>query len=352
MPRTKHKRPPPKTRRARGTGAFFWSNTLKLYIGRVKVGAKVVERRAPTVGALNAKLAAIAPPGPTTTVAEWAERWFASHGGRGSTKSDYRRTLDQFVLPTLGHLRVADLTAHDIEAASRRWATEFGTLTANTLRKNMGQFQACLEDARRARLITENPARDAKRPRAKKIKIDPFTPEELLAIVLAPDSGVYALLASTGCRLGEALALDVADLDVDTGWVSISKTYTRKHGTRPPKSENGVRTVRLPRQALAAVGACVGGRKSGPLFMSRTGKRREHSVVRSTFRVLLKRLGIRYRYPHQMRHGVATMWVSRGVPIGDVAKRLGDSILTVIRTYVHPSGADPTDATEAAWGGR
>jgi integrase len=343
-------------RRAKGTGAHFWSKTLQLYVGRIWVGGKRYERRAATVAELNTKLEAIRPPGPTTTVREWWERWISNLSVRPSTLADYRHTGERYVIPTLGSFRVSDLTSHDVESAVARWANmprknRSGGLTGNTARKNLRQFRGCMEAARRARLIPFNPVRDARGPRAKKVRTDPFTPDELLAIATAPGAGIYALLASIGCRLGEAIALDVGDLDPASGIISITKTHDAKHGTRPPKSENGVRTVRVPRQALPVVIACVGTRKRGPLFPNKGGGRREHSSVRYGFRSLLKRLGLRYRSPHQLRHGLASLWVSRGVGLAEVAARIGDSLAMVVKTYVHPlDDVDPTDATEAAWG--
>ena len=354
--RPKTKRPPPKPRRARGTGPFFWSPSLKLYVGRVKVGTKpdgrphYVERRAATQEELLRKLGQVQPPGPKTTLAEWVERWFASVSIRDSSRRDYRHTFDYFVLPALGTRAVRDLTTHDVERMMRAWTS----LGPNTARKNLAHLRVCLEDARRARLIAENPARDARPPKARRVVIDPFSPEELRTIITTPGAGLFAAMASVGCRLGEALALDVGDWNRTTGELSITKTYDAKHGVRRPKSENGIRTVRVPALAIPAIEAAIGKRTAGPLFHAK-GKpktRRAHAAVRNSWKAFLRKLGLRYRRTHQLRQSVATVWVSKGVPVGDVAKKLGDSVATVIKTYIHPFGTDPTDAMEAALAGR
>ncbi len=343
---------PRKPRGPRGAGSIYpnrggWRG--KVLIGKKPDGKPhYVYRWARTQTALMEKLKAVRPPGPQTTVAEWAERWLASSTARGSTRADLRHTLDRFVIPSLGHIRLIDLTPWGIENAIRTWAKPAGTLSANTLRKNLGQLSTCLEAARRAKIIQENPAADARRPRPAKITIDPFTAEELARIIAADEAGIFALLAGVGCRIGEALALDVGDFSPATGEISITKTYDRRHGTRPPKSENGIRTVRIPKQALPAVKRAIGKRKTGPLFTNRHGCRREHQSTRTLFKRLLARLGIRYRKPHQLRHGVASVWVGRGVPLADVAAKLGDSLQMVVKTYVHPLGVDPTDALEQA----
>ena len=345
-------KPQPAQRRAKGTGSIFWNAKRKRYVGRVPMGRNLdgsthyVTVSDPSEAGCAAKMRDAKQPGPRTTVAEWSERWFKELTIRDSSRDDYRHTLDQFILPTLGHLPVAGLTAHQVEAAVKRWTDRTGP---NTTRKNFGILRNCLEAARRAGLIVANPAKDARRPRPKKSHVDPFTAAELDRIIQA-GSGIFVLLASIGCRIGEALALDVPDLNRQTGWVSITKTYTRKHGIRRPKSENGIREVRIPHQALPVIHAAAGARTHGPLFLSRAGQRGEHRAIRYQWVTLLRKLGYRYRRLHQLRHSVATIWVSNGVPVMDVAKRLGDTVEVVVKTYLHATGADPTEAMERALG--
>lgn len=47
-----------------------------------------------------------------------------------------------------------------------------------------------------------------------------------------------------------------------------------------------------------------------------------------------------------------TALVAGGVPLGDVAKYLGDSVQVVVRTYTHASGTDPADTIEGVLGSR
>lgn len=334
-----------KTRRAKGSGAHFWSPALQLYVGRVTVGGRRFERRAKTVAALNDKLAAVRPPGPTTTVKELSARWLGDLAVRDSTKDDYADTVARFIVPHLGSRRVCDLTTHDVNAAVQRWR-----VGANTTRKNMAHLAAFLEYARRAKLLGENPARDARRPKPKKVVVDPFTPEELLRIIHEPKAGPVVLMAAIGCRVGEALALDVADFDKASGLVGITKTYSKKHGLRAPKSENGVRTVRVPEPALAIIATSIGSRKRGPLFPAKHGGRRVHSTVQVAWRALLTRLGIRKRPKHQLRHTWASHAIAMGYGIGDVAAALGDSPATILATYCRPTGADLAEGFEKMFG--
>lgn len=346
-PRTK------RTRRARGTGSIFYDRGRNLWVARVPAGrlasgrTRYREVSAPTQAEVVERLRELKPPAPDTTVREWCERWYSSLSVRASTKYLYRSSLDNHILPALGHRRAADLTAHDIEDAIRSWLLRIGS---NTVRKVVAHLRASLEAARRAKLIVENPARDARKPRASKTRINPFTAVELAAIIDASTSRaldcIFAPLAAVGLRLGEAIALDVTDFDREARTLSITRTFDLVHGMRPAKSENSIRTVRLPADAIPAVVLAAGGRRSGVLFASKTGHRRSHSRVRDQWRLFLSRLGIAYRSPHQLRHSVATHWIAAGVGVGDVARDLGDTVETVVKTYVHETGADTAAVME------
>lgn len=332
-------------RRVRGTGSIFYSEAFGLWIGRVPVGrvnGRIIyrERRDETQAGLLKKLDGLRLPGPTTTVAEWVERWHNSLSVRSSTSADYRHTIDKYIVPSLGGIPIKDLTPFHIEHAAREWSASLGP---NTVRKNLGQLATCMEAARKARLITENPAADARRPKAKRVQIDPFSPDELAMIIagakLSRGCTIFALLASTGLRLGEALALDVTDYNAAAGTVAITKTYSRRHGLGPPKSENGNRTIRVPSEPFAI---CRPRKRTGPLFPTPEGVRRQHTAVSKSWRAMLKRLGLRYRNPHQCRHSVITAMISGGVPIADVAKYVGDTVEVIVKRYLHATGVDPS----------
>lgn len=342
-----------KRRRARGTGTIF--ERAGQWVARVPVGkypgggTRYVEVRAATQAECVERMKDVAPPGPDTTVSQWCERWLAQQHVRPSTLGDRRHTVDRWIVPQLGAHRVCELTAGQIERVVNGWTTG-----PNTTRKNLRTLRTCLEAARRAGLCEANPARDVRGPKAKRRQVTPFAPRELAAIIAAatrPTDAVHALLAATGCRLGEALGLNVEDYDTATGALTIRRTYDARHGEREPKSENGRRTIRVPEVARPAVLRAIGTRTRGPLFAAdgTVGKgRRQHTPVRQAWAVFLRRLGMPYRSPHQLRHSVATALVSAGVPLGDVARYLGDSVQVIVSTYLHATGSDVCAALDAA----
>lgn len=350
-----------KGRRARGTGTIFFHRGKGRWVGRKAVGrtpagrTRYAERWGATQAEVVRKLEAAGPPGPNVTVGQWAERWLENHPGRASTKEGYRKGVARIV-KHLGAVRVRDLTPSRVEAFAA--AAGRDGLHVNTVRKTLGELHNLLGAAVRDGLIPSNPVAAARKPKGVRKEIDPLGPPDLLRVMGAATDWAggpaftIALLAGCGCRVGEALALDVPDFDPAAGTVAITKTYDFDHGTRPPKSKNSVRTIRVPAPALSALVAAAGGRKSGPLFLTRDGNRVHVERVRDVWGRVLKRLGLRFRNVHQMRHSVATALVSAGEPLGDVAAYLGDTVESIVKHYVHRAGTDPAATLERLYGGR
>jgi integrase len=289
------------------------------------------------------RLAEAGPPGPDVTVGQWADRWLAGLSVKPATRKGYNWSLSH-IRPHLGSVRLRDLTPTRVERFAADLARE--GLSPNSIKKAVNELQVMLGGAVRDGVIDRNPAQLARKPRGERKKIHPFTPAELADIISLSCQSVawapLALLAATGCRQGEALALDVSDVDFAAGTVSITKTFDRRCGIGTPKSANGVRTIRVPAPALPALELAAGGRKAGPLFESGHGNRRSRDILQKAWLRVLKRLKLKRRNLHQLRHTFATLSIANGYGVGDVAKYIGDAPATVYLTYCHPSGQDPS----------
>lgn len=330
---------PKKTRRARGTGSIFPDARRGGYRAKVKIGrypngtTRYTEVHGATQGEVVEKMKLVLPPGPTTTLAQWAQRWLETAPVREQTRDLYRDSVaNRF--PALGHVLVAKVTPFDVEQVARTWAAS--GLAPNTVRKHLAHLQSCFAAAERADLVTRNPVKIARKPAGAAPDIDPLTPVELKTILAtaasAPKTRRLAVMAATGCRIGEALALLPAAFDATTGLLTISETATRQHGHGVPKSKRSSRTIRAPKKVHAALAAL--------------GDSYTYTTALRHWNKLLAELGIRARGPHQARHSVATHMLARGVPMGDVAKYLGDTPATIIARYMHASGVEPCDVLD------
>jgi integrase len=352
----------PKGRRARGTGTIFPATRRgkPVWIGRKPVGrtatGKTVykEVRGATQAEVVKRLAEAGPPKQDITVGAWVARWFATLQLKPRTVMNYRDDFDRHILPALGHLRVADVKPSHVEALAVTLANK--GLGTNSVRKALIHARIAFNAAVRDELISRNPVSLARKPKAVPKDVDPFSPVELAGIIEAAGAQLWdrpiALLAACGCRVGEALALDVTDFDPAAHTISITRTYHKVAGLGPPKTPQSVRTIRVPDVVLPVLAAAVAGRKTGPLFVTTNDTRRNHELVFNAWAGVVKRVGLRYRNVHQMRHSVATALIAEGVPITDVAAYLGDKTETIVKTYLHPTKSDPADALDRLYGGR
>jgi len=83
---------------------------------------------------------------------------------------------------------------------------------------------------------------------------------------------LFALLAGTGLRIGEALGLKIgAHLSGDFSTITVSQSVWRS-SVQTPKTDNAVREVDIPTSLAALLKVSVGGRTSGFLFQSESGR--------------------------------------------------------------------------------
>ena len=65
---------------------------------------------------------------------------------------------------------------------------------------------------------------------------------------------MFHLLAYTGLRIGEALALKWSDIDLDNGTLKVSKTLSKGKNNslvvNPPKTNSGYRSIELTSQTI------------------------------------------------------------------------------------------------------
>jgi integrase len=83
---------------------------------------------------------------------------------------------------------------------------------------------------------------------------------------------LFALLAGTGLRIGEALGLKIGDhLSGDFSTIRVRQSVWRG-SVQTPKTDNAVREIDLPSSLAAFLKASVGGRTSGFLFQTESGR--------------------------------------------------------------------------------
>lgn len=159
------------------------------------------------------------------------------------------------------------------------------------------------------------------------------------------DRAMLQLLYATGLRVGEMVALNVADVDETAGIVA---TYGRGKSRQVPIGSGPAAEVlreylEKGRPALARahdVGASladeVGSREAAeqnPLFLNHRGQR----LTRQGFWLILKgyarSVGLEDVTPHTLRHSFAAQKIDSGADVRDLQKMLGHASLSTTQVY-------------------
>ena len=286
------------------------------------------------------------------TLAWWAARWLdtVAHRVRPATLRSYRQIMAGHILPALGSWPLADLRPGDVE----RWTASMDErgLRPSTIALSRRVLAACLADAERDGKAPRNAARLARAPKVEgTTRRRTLTAAEARALLdLAADDAEAGLLVTlalgTGARVGELLALDWADVDLESGTVSIHGSRSRS-GVGPTKSRRGVRIVALPSFALEALRAET--RRDGPVVSYADGRPITPERAGERWRTLRARGGLDGLRFHDLRGTYATLALARGVPAKALADVLGHDPAVLLRTYAGPI-ENGRDAIAAAIG--
>jgi integrase len=307
---------------------------------------------------------------------EYLETWLAGLRVAPSTLASYRKNVRLHMTPYIGALPLASLTPARIAALYRTLETSGRAdhrqgegLSARTVRYVATILRAALAEAVAAGMLARNPAdpERAKPPTAKEARapeMHPWSAAQLTAFLVWSAKGsqlhpAWWMLAMTGMRRGELLALRWRDLDLEAGTASVRRSVgvVRVKGQgatiaegptksgRPrvidldPATITLLRAHRRERGAMALQLA----RDGAVVFGDHEGRHRHPERFSRMFSETLarcaKQLGdtappvIRL---HDLRHTHATLMLAKGEPVKVVSERLGHASPTVtLSVYAH-----------------
>jgi integrase len=207
------------------------------------------------------------------TLYDFANEWIDRYQGRGrrgfrpNTRDEYRRLLEQYTLRYFpAKRRLTEITPSEV-AGFVAWLCneekQGAALSDSTVRNALTPLRACLATAVREGLLRSNPSRDVDlpfRPTAEESEAEEvraMSKDELtLLLELIPLrwQSFFRLLAGTGVRVSEALALQWRHLDLDGSrpQVKVRRAIVRGR-TEPPKSRHGKREVPLEHSLVLAL---------------------------------------------------------------------------------------------------
>lgn len=300
----------------------------------------------------------------TDTLDQYLSAWLEAvkPGLKASTWTVYARMIRHQIHDALGDVPLADL----------QWKHVKDYLTSKIASKKtktniLSVLRTALDDAVDDELLTHNPLAGRKVRRGdsepKVDEIDPFSADERQAIIGACTGQARNLIQFafwTGMRISEICALDWGDVDWVGKRVYVQRALTLSSDKpETTKTAAGRRFVKLLPDALTALTdqkahTYLAGNE---IFQNpRTGERwaGDQPIRLGIWQRIIRKAGVRYRYPYQMRHTYASMMLQAGEPVMWVSQQLGHtSWAFTARTYSRWVSLDAPDAGEKAaamWG--
>ena len=287
---------------------------------------------------------------------------------REKTKAYYRNYIDNHIIPSLGKIPLEKLTTIQIQKfyndlqkngrVQRYQHIELKDkgLSVRVVRGIHTLLSNCLEQAVTERLILVNPAKGCRLPKLEKKEMKILPQEKIGAYLMEADKrgllAAFYLELTTGLRRGELLALLWTDLDVENKTISVTKQVNRINGklvVSQPKTQNSIRTLAIPQQAVDLLVAEHQKHPSNPyLFPSpKTGTMFDPDSFRHTHDKILKTIGAEHIRFHDLRHTFATLSLKNGVDVKTLSGALGHySAGFTLSTYTHATSEMKWDAAE------
>jgi integrase len=288
------------------------------------------------------------------TFAAYAADWVDTFAGRSSrgirpeTRADYKRNLERNGTPFFGRMRLSEIEPRDV----RRFVASMQArgVSPNTVRLAVSPVRVLLATAVEDGLIRSNPCAVIRLATGRAdLEGDEsggaraLTPAEYARLLeKLPEERrlLVRVLAETGLRIGELLALTWGDVDLGQNRIHVRRrTYRGK--LAPPKSRYGRRTVPVTADLARALWQTHRASRyaldADPVFPSTTGGRLDPGNLHGrVLKPAARAAKVEWVGFHTLRHTCATELFRRGLNAKQVQVWLGHhSPAFTLTTYVH-----------------
>ena len=289
------------------------------------------------------------------TFHEYADIYLAHCTIKPSTKSDYISLLKCHILPKFGKIQIDKISRLDVKNFLRdKLQSGLTTSTVNHIKACVSNvFDAAFDDDS----IPKNPAYNMRRiagtsqeSHTSAVKPRFLTKDELSSLLdtfmkYRPEHyPLCLLLARTGMRIGEAVALQWTDFDFEKRTIKVRRAKARSI-IDTPKSGKG-RNVDMSSQLCEVMkqlrmdsvsGSIRTGKRSKWVFPGKISETMDATAWRRrVFDIMVRKAGLEKMRVHDLRHTYASLALAGGQPLIWIQHQLGHhSIQITADTYSH-----------------
>lgn len=192
-------------------------------------------------------------------------------------------------------------------------------------------------------LVDTHIVRQVAPPRPERRAIKPHTRAEFEQLLQAcqgrqavRDRAILLLLLDTGMRAGELCGIRLTQINLASRSVLVMGKGSKE------------RYLKYSPETAEAIRAYLGPRKTGPLFLSDTGRPLDRHALRLMIGRVGERAGLIGCHPHRLRHTFAVQFLRNGGNIYILRAALGHSTLAMALRYLDLSQADLDSAMDHA----
>jgi len=266
-----------------------------------------------------------------------SEKRYSAH-----TLSNYQRDLSQFI--TFLQYRAVDALDNvnsqhirDFSAQQHRRG-----LNGRSIQRQLSAVRGWFRFLQREQQLPHNPAEAVRAPKSGKYLPETLDPEQLSQLLHSEtsdnglrirDLAVFELIYSSGLRLSECHAMNLADVDLDAQQIRVTGKGAKQ------------RYVPVGRMAVQALQRWlkvrtqwmpVNGEQTMALFLSQRGQRLARRSIQARLKQLLLEQGIhQHASPHTLRHSFASHMLESSADLRAVQELLGHADISTTQVYTH-----------------
>ncbi len=290
------------------------------------------------------------------TYREVYEKWFAlySLSVKASTAISVKSVFDNHILPEIGENTIDAITIDMVQALVLEWRTK-----VKTYRNIKIQMSRVFDYAIRMEYLRRNPCKHIIMPKPIEYKNEKFKfwhkdeLKEFLEIIKKSEDFkwyvFFRLLAFSGMRKGEALALTWDDINFEDAEIEINKTLSKSFKDNKfidsPKTKSSNRSIDIDEKTLDVLVELkkrrlkIGKRKNRNIVFYNGNLEYYHpSQPLKVLQRIIKKHQLSPITVHGLRHTHCSLLFESGASIKEVQERLGHSdIHTTMNIYTHVS---------------
>lgn len=363
------------SRRGKGEGSIRWREDKQLWEGRYNAGVNpktgqirqksiygkrkkdVLRRMRDTLQELD-KGQYVEPS--KMSLYNWCAQWLEVYKLptliRVNTQKRYKVSLKRLSRYDIAGVPIKDITSDMLQ---RTYNDMHKIYKSGTIAATSTLINAALAEAVRLRRLPKNPATDAHVPQdAVDKRVKALNEEQLKRFLLGlkREELYYTpalFMVNTGVRIGEALGLNRADLDLTKRTVRIHSTYLPDERILQPetKTKSSTRVVPLPSFIIAPLREYLlrqpDKSDQAPLFQNSIGNRISYRNFSRRIKAVGAAINCNWVSLHTLRHTYASRLFAQGVDVKIVSALLGHGSVTITYDlYIHFIDSAPVDAVQ------